>query len=52
MIKHDKNDFLLLTADLNELPTEGDRDIVESINSKFSKNSFYFEIQGDQILFS
>jgi len=51
MTKRDKTDFLLLTSDLTELPTNGDRVTIEEMNSKFSNNGFYFEIQDKKLLF-
>jgi DNA modification methylase len=51
MRKFDKNNFLVLDVDLNEAPTNGDRIVVDSINSKFPNTSCYFEIVNHQIVF-
>ena len=47
----DNNNFLVLNVDLNEAPTDGDQIVVDSINSKCTNTSCYFEIRNHQIVF-
>ena len=51
MVLLNKDNFLLLDIDLNELPTDGDRTVIDSINSKFPKKNCYFVIQDNKIIF-
>ena len=51
MVLLNKDNFLFLDIDLNELPTDGDRTVIDSINSKFPKKNCYFVIQDNKIIF-
>lgn len=46
----DKHEFLSLAVDLIGLPTEGDLDVIHSMNEGFPEKGAFFEIKNSQII--